>query len=153
MNEVIHKYFEDRFICVDMKDEWFYFNGTRWERTMKANELKRRIHGEIWDIYKLEADKYRAQDNDVGADICLSFQKKLLREEYVSTLIKGLGHMFYKKDIMEEFDTNHMIQFMYFFFVVSHHSLELAVLSNSACWLLSMKMGKGSILCFCSFPT
>ena len=107
VNEVIHKYFEDRFICVDMKDEWFYFNGTRWERTMKANELKKRMHGEIWDIYKLEADKYRAQDNDVGADICLSFQKKLLREEYVATLIKGLGHMFYKKDIMEEFDTNH----------------------------------------------
>ena len=37
---VISKYFEDQFICVDINDDWYYFNGVRWKKTMKANRLK-----------------------------------------------------------------------------------------------------------------
>ena len=39
---VIHKYYQDQFLCVDIADDWYYFNGVRWKKTLKANELKRR---------------------------------------------------------------------------------------------------------------
>ena len=106
VNEVIFKYFENQFISVNINNEWFYFNGTRWERSLKATKLKECIHREIWDIYAMYARDLRDQDNEVGADICLDFQKKLLKETYVKTLIEGLSHMFYRKDIMEQFDAN-----------------------------------------------
>lgn len=106
INEVIHKYFEDQFLSVDINEDWFYFNGNMWEKTMKGTKLKESIHKDIWDIYAWKAKELRDSDNEIGAEICLDFQKKLLRENYVKTLMGGLSHMFYKKDIMEDFDTN-----------------------------------------------
>ena len=41
--------------------------------------IMKRIHKDIWDIYDWQGSKHRAEQNDVGADICLDFQKKLLR--------------------------------------------------------------------------
>lgn len=106
VNEVIQKYFEDQFLSVDINEDWFYFNGNMWEKTMKGTKLKESIHKDIWDIYAWKAKELRDSDNEMGAEICLDFQKKLLRENYVKTLMGGLSHMFYKKDVMEDFDTN-----------------------------------------------
>ena len=50
---VISKFLENQFICVDINDDWYYFNGVRWKKTMKANKLKRAIHDDIHKIYKL----------------------------------------------------------------------------------------------------
>lgn len=106
VNEVIFKYFENQFISVNIDDDWYHFNGTRWVTSMKATKLKECIHREIWDIYAWYSTKLRDEKNDLGADICLDFQKKLLKEPYVKTLISGLGHMFYVDGIMEKFDSN-----------------------------------------------
>lgn len=106
VNEVIYKYFQDQFISVNIDDDWYHFNGTRWVTSMKATKLKECIHREIWDIYAWYSTKLRDEKNDLGADICLDFQKKLLKEPYVKTLIGGLGHMFYVDGIMEKFDSN-----------------------------------------------
>ena len=39
-------------------------------------------------------------------DRCTTFQKKLLQENYVNTLIGALRHLFYKENIASEFDSN-----------------------------------------------
>ncbi len=123
---VISKYFENQFICVDINDDWYYFNGVRWKKTMKANRLKRCIHDDIYKIYLEYADKYETEANQLAKRIadggdgdlddveklrnkvkkCHSFQQKLLQEPYVNTIIGALRHIFYKEGIMEEFDMN-----------------------------------------------
>jgi len=115
---VIAKYYENQFICIDINDEWYYFNGVRWKRTLKGNALKKKIHNDIYNIYHEYQLEYKEKrDNEEEGttlyqvysdnhDKCLSFQKKLLQENYVCTVINALKHLFYKENIMEEFDMN-----------------------------------------------
>jgi len=123
---VISKYFENQFICVDINEDWYYFNGVRWKKTMKGNKLKRAIHDDIYKIYQEYGDKYdtlardlkrRIEDGGEGdlddvekyqkkSDKCSTFRKKLYQEPYVNTIIGALKHIFYREGIMEEFDTN-----------------------------------------------
>jgi len=115
---VIHKYYQGQFLCVDIGDDWYFFNGFRWKKTLKANELKRRIHDNIYNIYYEYAKKYKdsmnAADEDSAQyklykeyhDRCTTFQKKLLQENYVNTVIGALRHLFYKEGVAEEFDSN-----------------------------------------------
>ena len=121
---VISKFLEDQYICVDINDDWYYFNGVRWKKTMKGNKLKRAIHDDIHKIYSEYGKKYldKCNEEEEGTtqykiyyenyDKCLSFQKKLYQENYVNTIIGALRHIFYKEGIMEEFDTdNNLIGF------------------------------------------
>jgi P4 family phage/plasmid primase-like protien len=115
---VISKYFEDQYICVDINEDWYYFNGVRWRKTMKANKLKKAIHDDIHKIYFEYGKRYKdmADQEEEGTTVykinienyerCLAFQKKLYQENYVNTIIGALKHIFYKEGIMEEFDTN-----------------------------------------------
>ena len=115
---VVAKYYENQFICVDINDDWYYFNGVRWKKSLKGNELKKRIHEDIYNIYheyQMEYKDKRDQEEEGTTlykvysdnhDKCLSFQKKLLQENYVCTVINALKHMFYKENVMEEFDMN-----------------------------------------------
>jgi len=115
---VISKYLENQFICVDINDEWYYFNGVRWKKTMKGNKLKRAIHDDIHKIfeeygkkakddmgkYEEGTNKYKLAEADYKN--CLAYQFKLYQEPYVNTIIGALKHIFYKENIMEEFDTD-----------------------------------------------
>lgn len=115
---VIAKYYENQFVCVDINDDWYYFNGVRWKKSLKGNELKRRIHDDIYNIYheyQMEYKEKRDKEEEGTTwyqvysdnhDKCLTFQKKLLQENYVCTVINALKHMFYKENVMEEFDMN-----------------------------------------------
>jgi len=115
---VIHKYYQGQFLCVDIVDDWYYFNGVRWKKTLKATELKKRIHNEIYNIYHEFAKKYKEIMNNSDEDSpqhkiakenhdrCTTFQKKLLQENYVITVIGALKHLFYKEAVAEEFDSN-----------------------------------------------
>jgi len=115
---VISKYYENQYICIDINDDWYFFNGVRWKKTMKANKLKRCIHDDIYKIYHEYGQKYK-EDRDKeeegttnykifseNHERCLKFQNKLYQEPYVNTIIGALKHIFYKEGIMEEFDTN-----------------------------------------------
>lgn len=116
--EVIHKYFENQFISVDIENEWYKFDGTkhRWDTTLKATDLKMGIHKEIYEIYHQKQLAYRTKTSSSDPreakqaqgdhDMCADFCKKLLKESYVKTLIDGLGHMFYEKKVIEKFDEN-----------------------------------------------
>ena len=129
VGSLIHKYYEDEFISVNVKDEWFYFNGHRWERTLEGTILKTKIHTEIYNLYyeyqavysKKKEDQIKRMQED-GEDVTevlegksgagkhlkniMSIQMKLLQGNYVNGLMKNVRDLFYKKDIMEDFDTN-----------------------------------------------
>ncbi len=126
--KVIHKYFEDEFISMNVKDEWYYFNGIRWEKTLEGTLLRMSIHNKIWNVYhEYEQNKYKKESDDAIAmaesedekkdlregktkegrrlkNIAL-IKMKLLKDSYVTTLINSLRNLFYKKNIAEEFDS------------------------------------------------
>ena len=127
--KVIHKYFEDEYISMNVKDEWYYFNGVRWEKTVEGTLLRMSIHNKIWKIYhEYEQTKYKilldeaitnADSEDEKQDLregktkegrwlknIVSIKMKLLKDSYVTTLINSLRNLFYKKDIAEKFDSN-----------------------------------------------
>ena len=49
--KVVYERYKDEFISVNVKDEWFHFNGQRWERTLEGTILKNKIHNEIYNLY------------------------------------------------------------------------------------------------------
>ena len=130
--KVIYEKYKDEFISVNVKDEWFHFNGIRWERTLEGTCLKTRIHNDIYDLYneyendpingyrkKMEVAVLNCDDEDEKQDIrdgktkegrwlknILSIKMKLLQGNYVNGLMKNVRDLFYKKEIMEQFDTD-----------------------------------------------
>jgi len=131
---VISKYYENQYICVDINEDWYTFNGVRWKKTMKAHKLKQCIHDDIYKIYHEYGAKYKhdMSNEEEGTtnykiysenhDRCLKFQNKLLQEPYVNTIIGALKHIFYKEGIMEEFDTNNnLIGFENGIYDLQHH--------------------------------
>jgi len=132
--KVIHKYYEDEFISVNVKDEWFHFNGVRWERTLEGTCLKTRIHNDIYKLYYEYQAVYKEKQNeqykilrdsddpdDQERAIAVNegksgygkmhnnvmyIQSKLLQGNYVNGLMKNVRDLFYKKEIMEKFDTD-----------------------------------------------
>ena len=114
---VVHKYYQGQFICVDIADDWYFFNGCRWKKTLKAHELKKRIHHDIYNIFHEYENKYKNMgNNEPDPDEkekwqkkqakCLTFMQKLLQENYVNTLIGALRHLFYIEGVAEKFDEN-----------------------------------------------
>ena len=108
IEEVIHKYFEDQFISVDIDDCWYKFYGDkhRWETTVKGTDLKMGIHREIRELYRLKSSQYDEEGKSKLCEIADDIKKKLHKEPYVKTLMGGLSHMFYKKKVIEMFDEN-----------------------------------------------
>jgi Primase C terminal 2 (PriCT-2). len=56
--KVIHKFFEDEYISMNVKDEWYYFNGIRWERTIEGTILRMSVHEKMWKVYHEYEPKY-----------------------------------------------------------------------------------------------
>ena len=117
VEKVIQKYYEDQFISVDIEDTWYMFKGDRhrWETTIKATDLKRGIHEDIYQLYWLKQREFAEKKGLPGKEgkmaeadheKCTEFTRKLLKESYVKTIIGGLSHMFYKKKVIEKFDEN-----------------------------------------------
>lgn len=111
---IVYKYYEDEFISVNVKDDWYYFNGVRWERTLEGTMLRMKIHKEISMLYAGYYTKYAQKTVDDPDDENFKkhlkniqeIQIKLLKDSYVSTLMNSLRNLFYKKEIMEKFDTD-----------------------------------------------
>ena len=126
--KVIHKYFENEFISMNVKEQWYYFNGTRWEKTVEGTKLRMAIHEKVYNIYteyekvysKLKQEALdKAESDDERQDIqegrskegrwlknILNIKMKLLKDSYVTTLMNSLRNLFYKKDVAELFDAN-----------------------------------------------
>jgi P4 family phage/plasmid primase-like protien len=128
VGKVIYEYYKDEFISVNVKDEWYHFNGHRWERTLEGTILKTRVHNDIYNLYNEYEDDYRKKkekaleecdDEDEKLDIrdgktkegrwlknILNIKLKLLQGNYVNGVMKNLRDMFYEKEIMQKFDTD-----------------------------------------------
>ena len=127
--KVIYEYYKDEFISVNVKDEWYHFNGHRWERTLEGTILKTRIHNDIYKLYYEYQGKYHqdkleeiaklqesgddcseVMEGKSGAGKLLknvgSIMMKLLQGNYVNGVMKNVRDLFYKKEIMEKFDTD-----------------------------------------------
>jgi len=132
--KVIHEYYKDEFISVNIKDEWFHFNGVRWERTVEGTILKTRIHNDIYNLYYEYQAIYKTKQNEQYQKLrdsddpddqeraiavnegksgygkmhnnVMYIQTKLLQGNYVNGLMKNVRDLFYRKDIMEKFDTD-----------------------------------------------
>ncbi len=127
--KVAYERYKDEFISVNVKDEWFHFNKHRWERTLEGTILKNRIHNEIYNLYYEYQSHYHDKKleeiqklQDEGMDVkevmegksgygkllqnIMNIQAKLLQGQYVNGVMKNLRDMFYKKEIMEKFDTD-----------------------------------------------
>ena len=111
---VVKKYYDKEFISVDVNDEWYYFNGIRWERTLKGTILKRYIHNHIYNLYGEYYLKYsqiagldpESEDKKKHLKNVSEIQLKLLKDSYVNGLLNSLRDLFYEKDIMEKFDSD-----------------------------------------------
>ena len=127
--KVVYERYKDEFISVNVKDEWFHFNGQRWERTLEGTNLKKKIHNDIYKVYYEYQEHYmKKKDEEIkklqeeGMDTeevtmgksgygkllqnIMNIQAKLLQGQYVNGVMKNLRDMFYKKEIMEKFDTD-----------------------------------------------
>jgi len=127
--KVIYEYYKDEFISVNVKDEWYHFNGHRWERTLEGTILKTRIHNDIYKLYYEYQGKYhnekekeiqKLQDEGMDPSEVMEgksgfgkllknigvIMMKLLQGNYVNGVMKNLRDLFYKKEIMEKFDTD-----------------------------------------------
>ena len=127
--KVAYERYKDEFISVNVKDEWFHFNKHRWERTLEGTILKNKIHNEIYNLYYEYQSHYHDKKleeiqklQDEGMDVkevmegksgygkllqnIMNIQAKLLQGQYVNGVMKNLRDMFYKKEIMEKFDTD-----------------------------------------------
>ena len=129
VSKVIYESYKDEFISVNVKDEWYHFSGHRWERTLEGTILKTRIHNNIWKLYNEYQNKYssdkdkevqRLQADGMDASEVMEgksgsgkllkniglIMMKLLQGNYVNGLMKNVRDLFYKKEVMEKFDTD-----------------------------------------------
>ena len=120
--KVAYEYLKTDYLCIDANDDWMRYNGTTWERDMKGSDLRLRIHKEVYalfhryyNIFQNEMDKANKEKEgwfEKMRDNCHIIKKKLYKGTYVRTIMEHLRHLFYKKGVMEIFDSkNHLLAF------------------------------------------
>ena len=100
--EVIYGLYKDEFICADLKDNWYYFNGSKWVDCPKGWKLHslltkgfKEIYYKYHFIYKKEMDRLISEGNEVDAE---SYDK---RQKYAYGIYEQLKCVTFQKNIME----------------------------------------------------
>lgn len=118
--EVVSKYYAGCYLCVDLKEGWFWFNGNKWVKCPKGYRLQKALTGEIKELYykyhqlfkknKEDADKDDDQqakssneDGEKGAYEIYVNLKNVTFQEKIMTACKI---KFYEENIMEKMDSN-----------------------------------------------
>ena len=101
---VISDYYRNEFVCSGLKENyWFFFNeeaGGKWEKTEIGHELRKRLSGDIVNIYFYYGKKYQ--------DISSSLPEGLKKKQYDSLvancakIIAKLKDSTYKDKIIRE---------------------------------------------------
>ena len=114
------QYYRGRFLCVDLKDGWYWFNGHKWVKCVKGYRLQKSLTGEIKELYhryhltfkngKEDADKNDDQqavksneDGEKGAYEIYVNLKNVTFQEKIMTACKL---KFYEEKVMERMDSN-----------------------------------------------
>jgi len=118
--EVTAGYFKDQFICADLKESWFHYDGFKWVQCPKGYLLHKALSGEIKEIfyrrhqyYKKEMDKLVSEGNEIGAKNYDGYQKaaykvydNLKNVTHNENIMKACKLKFYIPKIMEMMDSN-----------------------------------------------
>ena len=118
--EVVCGYFKDQFICADLKESWFWFDGNKWTPCPKGYRLHRALSGQIKEIfyrrhqfYKKEMDKLENEGNILAAKMQDGNQKaaykiydNLKNVTFTENIMKACKLKFYREKIMEKMDSN-----------------------------------------------
>lgn len=117
---VIALYFKGLYKCVDLKDAWFYFNGTKWVPCLKGYRLHKELSGQIKEIfynrhkfYKKEMDKAEANEDIITKENYDGYQKaaykiyeNLKNVSFCENIMKACKLKFYEEKVMEKMDSN-----------------------------------------------
>ena len=118
--EVVSGYFKDQFICADLKEGWFHFDGNKWAQCPRGYRLHRELTGQIKEIfyrrhqyYKKEMDKLSEEGNEIASQTYDGYQKaaykiydNLKNVTFNENIMKACKIKFYKERIMEIMDSN-----------------------------------------------
>ena len=118
VSNVIADYYKNEFVCSGIKENyWFYFNeniGGKWEQTEVGHELRKRLSGEIVEIYAYYLKKYQAlsQSYPEGSDWrklydmkvanCGKVIAKLKDSNYKDKIIRECRELFYDPEFEDK---------------------------------------------------
>ena len=114
---VVYCYFEDEFICADLKDFWFHFDGNKWVQCPKGYKLHQSLPNKIKRLFLKAVRNYQDKqvDNEDSQEVEIlmkreeSAQKiytKLKDVSFNENIMKACKLKFYKEKIMETMDSN-----------------------------------------------
>lgn len=100
--EVVSGYYKDQFICIDLKDGWFYFNGSKWIPCSKGYRLHKNLSGRIKEMYykkhqKFKREKEACEANDDPGGV----QMNETREKAAYKIYADLKNVTFNKNIMD----------------------------------------------------
>jgi len=114
---VVYCYFEDEFICADLKDLWFHFDGNKWVQCSKGYKLHQALPNKIKRLFLKAVRNY--QDKQVDNEDTQEVEILMKREEsaqkiytklkdvsFNENIMKACKLKFYKEKIMEIMDSN-----------------------------------------------
>tara|TARA_Y100000389_G_scaffold170184_1_gene177008 strand:+ start:2380 stop:5166 length:2787 start_codon:yes stop_codon:yes gene_type:complete len=119
---VIADYYKNEFICSGLKENfWYYFNeskGGKWEPTEIGHELRKKLSGEIVNIYLYYASKYQnlsqaSEESSMERKIydllvanCGKIISKLKDSTYKDKIIRECRELFYDEEFDEKINSN-----------------------------------------------
>lgn len=121
--EVVYNLYKDEYICVDLKDGWYYFNGNKWVECKKGYKLHecltkyvKEIYYKFHQEYKKKMDEAKENEDDIASGNFDGYQKaaykiyeNLKNVTFQENIMKACRIKFYKEDIMKKLDSNPML--------------------------------------------
>ena len=118
--EVVYGRWKDKFICVDLKDHWLYFDDHKWKNCAKGYILHKSLSGVIKEIfykyhriYKREMDKLNDDDKVVEAEVYDKKQKAaykiyedLKNVTFCENIMKSCKLKFHIEKMLDKIDSN-----------------------------------------------
>jgi P4 family phage/plasmid primase-like protien len=100
--EVVAGYYKDQFICIDLKDSWFYFNGSKWIPCSKGYRLHKNLSGRIKEMYYKKHQEFkRYKDECESNDDLGGVQMWEGREKAAYKIYESLKNVTFNKNIMD----------------------------------------------------
>ena len=121
--EVVYNLYKEEYICVDLKDGWYYFNGNKWVECKKGYRLQecltkyvKEIYYKFHQEYKKKMDEAKDKEDDIASGNYDGYQKaaykiyeNLKNVTFQENIMKACRIKFYKEDIMKHLDSNPML--------------------------------------------
>jgi P4 family phage/plasmid primase-like protien len=115
--EVVYRLYRGEYICADLKQQWYYFNDTRWIICPKGWKLQEALTKRIKMIYKRYHKKYMDEgdnsDNTIDKESYEARQKSaysiyqsLKSVTYQNNIIESCKIKFYVDKVMNKFDSD-----------------------------------------------